>query len=136
MRTKVFSLTLLAAAATLPATAYDYLAFATTDGAVTTLSVASLTLTLAPGTLTAADADGSRTFQLAELAKMYFTDTPASAAAIDAVAADAPAGRVAVYGVDGTPRGDFPSLDDARKALARGTYVVQSENSTIKIAVK
>lgn len=127
-------LTLLIAVTALVARAYDYpyLAFETTGGEVTTVAVESLTLAIADGSLVATDAEGTHTFALTELSKMRFCESPTGVAAtgIDFNS------EVQVVSIAGIELGSFASIDEARKALPAGVYLMKSNKQTIKIAIR
>ena len=74
MKKIVFFLMVAACALTAQADGYGYLTFATSDGTLKSVPVASLTMNISDGTLTA----GEATFTLADLTKMYFTETDES----------------------------------------------------------
>lgn len=57
---------------------YDYLKFTTTSGAESTISSDELVLTFADGVATVTSGDVTKTFTLADLASMEFTDTEIS----------------------------------------------------------
>ncbi|MBQ3631517.1 MAG: dockerin type I repeat-containing protein [Prevotella sp.] len=72
-------LTMLLAIAALAASAdnvtYNYLVMKQNEGTLTPLSVVGLELTFSDGLLHATCADGDRTFTLASLASMFFSET-------------------------------------------------------------
>lgn len=105
---------------------YPYLAFQTSDGTVTTVAVASLSLTISDGQLIAVNGDGTQTFTLAELTKMYFT-TEGTSGIDEADVADTEAWE-AVY--------DLQGRRVAREQMRRGVYVVKSKKGTFKVSVK
>lgn len=108
---------------------FPYLTFETADGTKTSVSAASLTITIADGTLTA---DG-KTFALADLSKMYFSASDVTA--IDNVK-NTVTGEVEVFTLDGIAMGKFDSLTEASSALKSGVYVVKSKSGTLKVKVK
>ena len=114
---------------------YPYLAFQTTDGSVSTISTAGLTLAYTDGTLTAAATGATTlTFETAKLALMYFTNT---ATGIAALTAQGQTQAVKVFAADGRSVGRFGSLQEATTRLAKGTYVVKAQHGqTLKIAIQ
>ncbi|MCR4994680.1 MAG: T9SS type A sorting domain-containing protein [Bacteroidales bacterium] len=122
-------LTILTAASALTAQAYDYpyLAFQTSDGTTTTVSVESLKLTISDGQLVATNGDGSTTFTLTELSQMYFTAEATDAIKeVDSKTLDD--AEISIYDLQGR-------LVPASQ-LKRGIYVVKTSTGTRKISVK
>lgn len=113
---------------------YPYLAFQSADGSVKTMSVTSLTLTFSNGVLMATNGEGSSTFNLASLSKMFFTTTPTSV--------QAPAGEtngddgVEVFTLTGIRVGSYRSVGAAQEQLKSGVYVVKSTDESFKLVVK
>lgn len=132
---KKFFILLAFVAATLAAHAdeFPYLAIERTDGSVTVMTAANLTLTYAEGTLTVANGETNETFETASLSRMYFTDTATGIAEIAAAGRAVP---VDVWAADGRSLGRFPSLQDATKRLNKGTYVIKANDTTFKVAVQ
>ena len=112
---------------------YPYLVFQTNGGTVQTVSAQSLTITIADGQLVATNADGSQTFPLAELSKMYFS---ATATAIGETPAATTTEPVEVFTLSGLSMGTYENLQQAQATLQKGIYVVRSGRETLKIAVK
>lgn len=107
---------------------YPYLAFQTADGTVKAVSITSLTLTFSNGALTATNADGSYSFALADLGKMFFTTEPTAVQPLP-VEGDG----VEVFSVTGLSLGRFGSLQEAEAQMPRGIYVVKTDRETIKL---
>ena len=110
---------------------YGYLTFETNSGTKTAVSVTSLTLTVADGKLIATNADGSLSFVLSDLSKMYFSASSTDIATIKAVN-----GEVEVYSLGGLYQGRFENSTVALSSLRRGVYIVKSEQGTFKVAVQ
>lgn len=123
--------------ATMTATAgdYAYLTFQKSDGTLTSVPVSALTLTYSDATVTAANGSATTTFALADLTKMYFSETDESTTtAVESVqTADGP---VEVYSLSGVFSGRFDSLSQARQQLRRGVYVVKSGETSYKLQIK
>lgn len=121
--------------ATVSAQAYDYgyLTIETADGTTTSLAVEQLKLTFADGQLVATNGDGSQTFTLAQLAKMYFS-TNGTNGISQTVSDDTQS--VEVFTVGGLSLGTFDTLSAAKSTLGTGLYIIKKDNKTIKIAVK
>lgn len=126
---------LLTVLATLTAQAYDYpyLVFQTTDGTMTAVAVESLNITSSNGNLVVTNNDGTKTFPLSTLSKMYFS-TDGTTDIDSAQTSDTT--EVEVVAASGVSLGKFVSFDEARKALKQGVYVVKSKEKTFKISVK
>ena len=126
---------LLTVLATLTAQAYDYpyLVFQTTDGTVTAVAVEALNITSSNGNLVVTNNDGTKTFPLSTLSKMYFS-TDGTTDIDSAQTSDTT--EVEVVAASGVSLGKFASLDEARKALKQGVYVVKLKEKTFKISVK
>ena len=126
---------LLTVVVTLTAQAYDYpyLVFQTTDGTVTAVAVESLSITISDGNLVVTNGDGTKTFSLSTLSKMYFS-TDGTTDIDSAQTSDTT--EVEVVAASGVSLGTFASLDEARKALKQGVYVVKLKEKTFKISVK
>lgn len=126
---------LLTVLATLTAQAYDYpyLVFQTTDGTVTAVAVEALSITSSNGNLVVTNNDGTKTFPLSTLSKMYFS-TDGTTDIDSAQTSDTT--EVEVAASSGVYLGKFASFDEARKALKQGVYVVKSKEKTFKISVK
>lgn len=107
---------------------YPYLAFQTADGTVKAVSITSLTLTFQNGALTATNADGSYSFALADLGKMFFTTEPTAVQPLPVEGGD-----VEVFSVTGISLGRFASLQAAEAQMPRGIYVVKTDSETIKL---
>lgn len=136
---KKFFLLLVAliGAFTAQAGTYAYLTFETTDGAKVSVPVEALTLTVSGNTLTA----GSQAFVLANLAKMYFTETDESATTgiesmvnglwtID--------NATEIYDLQGkkVKNGELSNGKLSNSQLPKGAYIVKTKEKTYKLIVK
>lgn len=147
MKKSIFTLLIIMGLGSAYADGYDYpyLAFEDQNGAVQTVAVEALVLTVQNGQIVATNSDGSQTFTLTDLSKMYFSTTGSGTTAIQAVS---PQGETAgefsasaqqpveVYTMTGTKLGQFENLNTARTSLVKGIYVVKSASQTFKIAVQ
>lgn len=131
---KKLLLTLLIVVASLTARAYDYpyLVFQTTSGAVYSMAVESLTITINGSELVATNSEETQTFALTELSKMFFSE---STTGVEEVF-NSDSGEVAVYAVTGAYIGNYSNASDAVKALQPGIYLLKTKSNTIKIAVR
>ena len=102
---------------------YTFVTFEMTDGTKASIPVSSLTMTISGNTLKA----GSQTFVLANLSKMYFSDTNESTA-IEEVTTDTLDEAAEIYDL----RGNKVRKDQ----MKRGVYVVKTKNKTYKMIVK
>ncbi len=126
MKKKVLALSILMASLTAQADNYSYLAFQTSDGIVTTVSVESLNITMSNGQLVATNSDGSYTFTLTELDKMYFTSEGATAISdLDIMNHE---NCTDIY--------DMQGRKVSRDQMRRGVYIVKTNYGTYKINVK
>ena len=121
-------------AGVLAAHAYDYpyLTVQTTDGTTKSVSVESLVLTFQNGQLVATNGDGSQSFALSSLSKMFFSTTTN---AIERPAATA-SGTVEVYSLSGIALGRYESMTQAKNALKQGIYLMKQNGQTKKVAIK
>ena len=120
---------------TLQAQAYEYpyLVFQNAEGATTAMAVEQLTITISDGKLIVTNADGSQTFQLTDLSKMYFTQT-ADLTGISSTESDNEA--VEVFTTGGLSLGKFQDINTAKTSLQPGLYIMKSKSKTTKIAVR
>lgn len=113
---------------------YPYLAFLNSEGTATFLSVESLSITITDGKLVATNADGSQTFTLSELSKMFFTQTKDLTGVNDINTSSNE--EVEVFTTGGMKLGKFENIKSAKASLKPGLYVIKSSQKTYKIAVK
>jgi len=126
---KKFFLLLVAliGAFTAQAGTYAYLTFETTDGAKVSVPVEALSLTVSGNTLTA----GSQAFVLANLAKMYFTETDESATTgIESMVNG-------LWTIDNaTEIYDLQGKKIQKEQMRKGAYIVKTKEKTYKLIVK
>jgi len=126
---KKFALTLLSVVISLSVQAYDYpyLAFQASDGTVTTVSVESLTITVdSSGQLVVTNGDGSQTFTVSDLSKMYFTASSSTdIGSIDAADDD---NCCEIY--------DMLGRKIASDQLKSGVYIIKTKSGTRKVNVR
>lgn len=120
------------AAAQADSYAYPSLTLQTTDGTNCFLSTEALVITFADGQLVATNNDGTQSFDIASLSKMFFAEETTG---IDE-SATASDGTVEAYTLGGVLMGRFASCDEAKTSLRSGVYVMKSKNQTKKISVK
>ena len=104
---------------------YSYLTFETVDGAKTSVSVTSLPMSVnvSGGTLTV----GGQTFTLADLSKMYFSNTNETTAIQEVKAADLD---------DDADIYDLQGRKVTKAQMRRGIYVVKTNGGTYKVNVR
>lgn len=76
--------------------------------------------------------NGTQTFSLQDLSKMYFSS---SATGVSAVITQED-GEVEVFAINGVLMGKYANSNAALVALKSGVYVLKANGKTIKIAVK
>lgn len=104
---------------------YSYLTFETVDGAKTSVAVTALpmSVTVTDGTLTV----GGQTFTLADLSKMYFSNTNETTAIQEVKAADLD---------DDADIYDLQGRKVTKAQMRRGIYVVKTNGGTYKVNVR
>lgn len=110
---------------------YPYLVFQTTDGNATSVEVSDLTISVNGTSLVVTNGDGTQTFTLSDLSKMYFSQT----AGIDDIRDDN-GQAVEVFRLSGQRVGSFIDLRSARQQLEKGIYIVKSNGQTSKISIQ
>ena len=104
-------------------TTFAYLVFETADGTKTSVPVSSLTISVSGTTLKA----GSQTFDLNTLSKMYFSND-GEPTGIHQVSANAIGDDAEIY--------DLQGRRVSRSQMRQGTYIVKTQNGTIKVNMK
>lgn len=117
---------------------FPYLTFIASDGTVTSLGVESLEMTVTKdGNLVAVNSDGSKTFTLTSLAKMYFSlSDESTASGITMAEAEGTTGEVEVFTLTGISLGKFTNSTKAKESLKHGVYILKSKSQTLKITVR
>lgn len=110
-------------ALTTQAADYPYLTFETTDGAKTSVTVSSLTLTISGTTLTA----GSQSFTLSNLKKMYFSTSDETTTGIQPLL-DTTNDVSAIY--------DLKGNKVEKSQMKKGAYIVKTKQGTYNLVVK
>jgi len=124
MKKILLSLLVAMGALTAQADSYTYLTFETTDGAKTSVSVSSLTLTISGTTLTA----GSQSFTLSNLSKMYFSTSDETTTGIEEITNAALDEATDIY--------DLQGHKVTKEQMRKGVYIVKTKNRTYKIVVR
>ena len=112
---------------------YNYLVFTTQDGTEKAIAVENLKLSFVNGQLVVDNGVESQTYSLTSLSKMFFSEST-----VDGIVETVINGNevVDVFTVSGIWMGKFENVDDAKKSLQRGVYVLKQGKTTSKIAIK
>lgn len=112
---------------------YNYLVFTTQDGTEKAIAVESLKLSFVNVQLVVDNGVESQTYSLTSLSKMFFSEST-----VDGIVEAVINGNedVDVFTVSGIWMGKFGNVDDAKKSLQRGVYVLKQGKTTSKIAIK
>lgn len=112
---------------------YNYLVFTTQDGTEKAIAVENLKLSFVNGQLVVDNGVESQTYSLTSLSKMFFSENT-----VDGIVETVINGNedVDVFTVSGIWMGKFENVDDAKKSLQRGVYVLKQGKTTSKIAIK
>ena len=112
---------------------YNYLVFTTQDGMEKAITVENLKLSFVNGQLVVDNGVESQTYSLTSLSKMFFSENT-----VDGIVETVINGNedVDVFTVSGIWMGKFGNVDDAKKSLQRGVYVLKQGKTTSKIAIK
>ena len=111
---------------------YPFLTFQSNDGSSKTVSVESLSITVSNGQLVT-NADGTESFALTDLSKMYFSENGGSTVIANV---DTGNDHVDVFTISGMHLGTFQTVDAAKASLKPGLYVMKSNNKTLKTTVR
>lgn len=136
MNMKKLLFTTLITLGTLQAQAYDYpyLVFQNTEGTTTVIAVESLSITISDGQLVATNADGTQSFALADLSKMYFTQQADLTGISNASTQEDEV--VEVFTTGGIKLGKYLNIKEAKTSLKPGLYILKSKQKSFKIVVK
>lgn len=125
MKKNVLTLLLLLVAMMAQAADYPYLTFEMTDGQKTSVSVTSLSISIADGKLTV----GGQTFDLSSLSKMYFS-TASETTDISVV-------KNSQLTIDDDAEiYDLQGRKVSKDQMRHGIYVVKTKNGTFKVNMK
>ena len=125
MKKNVLTLLLLLVAMMAQAADYPYLTFEMTDGQKTSVSVTSLSISIADGKLTV----GGQTFDLSSLSKMYFS-TASETTDISVV-------KNSQLTIDDDAEiYDLQGRKVSKDQMRHGIYVVKTKNGTSKVNMK
>lgn len=113
--------------------AYKYMNFYNISGETKAIETKGLTIKLQGSNLIATN-DKNQTLKLpvASLTAMEFSEDGKSGVSVTSTEAKGP---VTLYNIDGVVAGTFRSLQDARKELVPGIYVMKNNEETTKIFI-
>lgn len=133
---KKLVLTTLITLGTLQAQAYDYpyLVFQNTEGTTTAFAVESLTITISDGKLVAKNAEGTQSFTLGDLSKMYFTRQADLTGISNTDTSEDEI--VEVFTTGGVNLGKYLNVNEAKSSLKPGLYILKSKQKSYKIVIK
>ena len=133
---KKLVLTTLITLGTLQVQAYEYpyLVFQNTEGTTTAFAVESLTITISEGKLVAKNAEGTQSFSLGDLSKMYFTRQADLTGISDTDTSEDES--VEVFTTGGIKLGKYLNINEAKTSLKPGLYILKSKQKSFKIVVK
>ena len=134
MKKLVFTMLMMAGILQAKAYDYPYLVFQNSEGTATFLAVESLSITINDGKLVATNADGSQTFSLSDLSKMFFSKTTEITGINDINTNGSQ--EVEVFTTGGVKLGKFESITSAKNSLKPGIYVIKNSQKTYRIDVK
>lgn len=112
---------------------YSYLAFQNAEGATTFMAIEQLNISISDGKLIVTNTDGSQTFQLTDLSKMFFTQTADLTGISNTETVNE---TVEVFTTGGLSLGKFQDINTAKVSLKPGLYIMKSKSKTTKIAVR
>ncbi len=112
---------------------YPYLVLQDSNGGTTTVAVDNLVITIVNGNLVATNDNGSQTFSLKDLNKMFFTQ---QADLTGITNTDTYDDVVEIYTTGGVALGKYENENTAKASLKPGLYILKSKSRTYKIAVK
>ena len=133
MKKLVLFLAIFILSVSLSAAEYNYLVFTSTSGTTTALDVQNLTMSVNGSSLIVTNQAGNKTFALAELKQMQFSEDGTVTGLENVLNADRP---VQVYTTDGKHIGLFENLIEATQTLTQGVYVITDGKNSQKIVVK
>ena len=133
---KKLVLTTLITLGSLQAQAYDYpyLVFQNTEGTTTAFAVESLTITISDGKLVAKNAEGTQSFTLGDLSKMYFTRQADLTGISNTDTSEDEI--VEVFTTGGVNLGKYLNVNEAKSSLKPGLYILKSKQKLYKIVIK
>ncbi len=116
------------------ADSYPYLTFQKSDGTTVSMESASLVMTFSDGKLIASNGTDSQELTVADLSKMYFSESGATGIQdVDVSDAD---GEVEVFSLQGVSYGKFSTVQSFLNTAEPGVYIVKVNGKSQKIMVR
>lgn len=112
---------------------YPYLVFQDAEGTTTAMAIDQLTITISNGKLNVTNSNGTQTFLLSNLNKMFFAQT-ADFTGISNTETDNE--TVEAFNMGGLSMGKFQDINKAKTSLKPGLYILKSKSKTTRIVVK
>ena len=112
---------------------YPYLVFTNTEDVNTILSISNMTLTVSGNQLIVTNAEGTESFVLTDLKSMQFSADGSVTALDNVINTEA---EMEVYTLTGVRLGRFDNLEDARRQIGQGTYLISDGKNTQKIVIQ
>jgi hypothetical protein len=129
---KLFFLLFIFSAVDMQADDYKYLMFQTSDGQGQAVSTSNLKITVSGGNLIVKNSSTNATFSLANLSKMYFTNTTG----ISTLNSQNTNVSVTVFTPAGVNMGSYDDVEAAKEKLQPGVYIFKQADKTFKIVLK
>ncbi len=116
------------------ADSYPYLTFQKSDGTTVSMESASLVMTFSDGKLIASNGTDSQELTVADLSKMYFSESGATGIQdVDVADAD---GEAEVFSLQGVSYGKFSTVQSFLNTAEPGVYIVKVNGKSQKIMVR
>ncbi len=116
------------------ADSYPFLTFQKSDGTTVSMESASLVMTFSDGKLIASNGTDSQELTVADLSKMYFSESGATGIQdVDVSDAD---GEVEVFSLQGVSYGKFSTVQSFLNTAEPGVYIVKVNGKSQKIMVR
>ena len=108
---------------------FPWLSFKMKDASEITVAADNLTMNYSDGDLVLTSASVSETLPVADIASMTFTNQQDGVDEINSVLSE----KASYYTSGGVRAGEFKSVDDARRSLPSGIYIVRTGSKSFKI---
>ncbi len=116
------------------ADSYPFLTFQKSDGTTVSMESASLVMTFSDGKLIASNGTDSQELTVADLSKMYFSESGATGIQdVDVSDAD---GEAEVFSLQGVSYGKFSTVQSFLNTAEPGVYIVKVNGKSQKIMVR
>lgn len=108
---------------------FPWLSFKMKDASEITVAADNLTMNYSDGNLLLTSPTVSETLPVADITSMVFTNREAGIDEINVALSE----NGYYYTLDGVKVGEFTSVDDGRRSLPSGMYIVRTESKSFKI---